>query len=147
MKFADFFAGQVIEAGPYAVTEDELVAFARQWDPQWFHTDAQAAAQGVFGGLIASGWHTCTIAMRLVVQSALEGSESLASPGLGHVRWPHPVRPGDLLRLRAEVLEVLHDPARPRLGTVRWRWQLFNQRGAEVLDVEAVSLFRLKRVS
>ena len=72
MKFADFFAGQVIEAGPHAVTEEELVGFARQWDPQWFHTDAQAAADGVFGGLIASGWHTCTIAMWLVVQAALE---------------------------------------------------------------------------
>lgn len=143
MKFADFFAGQVIEAGPHTVTEDELVGFARQWDPQWFHTDAQAAAEGVFGGLIASGWHTCAIAMRLVVQAALEGSESFASPGLQYVRWPHPVRPGDALRLRAEVIEVLRDPAKPRLGTVRWRWQLFNQHGTEVLDVKVTSLFRL----
>lgn len=143
MKFADFFAGQVIEAGPHTVTEDELVGFARQWDPQWFHTDVQAAAEGVFGGLIASGWHTCAIAMRLVVQAALEGSESFASPGLQYVRWPHPVRPGDALRLRAEVIEVLRDPAKPRLGTVRWRWQLFNQHGTEVLDVKVTSLFRL----
>lgn len=143
MKFADFFAGQVIEAGPHTVTEEELVGFARQWDPQWFHTDVQAAAEGVFGGLIASGWHTCAIAMRLVVQAALEGSESFASPGLQYLRWPHPVRPGDALRLRAEVIEVLRDPARPRLGTVRWRWQLFNQQGAEVLDAGVTSLFRL----
>ncbi len=143
MKFADFFAGQVIEAGPHTVTEEELVGFARQWDPQWFHTDAQAAADGVFGGLIASGWHTCSIAMRLVVQAALEGSESFASPGLQYVRWPHPVRPGDALRLRAEVLAVLRDPAKPRLGTVRWRWQLFNQQGMEVLDAGVTSLFRL----
>lgn len=143
MKFADFFAGQVIEAGPHMVTEDELVGFARQWDAQWFHTDAQAAAEGVFGGLIASGWHTCSIAMRLVVEAALEGSESFASPGLQYLRWPHPVRPGDALRLRAEVIEVLRDPARPRLGTVRWRWQLFNQQGAEVLDAGVTSLFRL----
>ncbi|HZF81954.1 MAG TPA: MaoC family dehydratase [Burkholderiaceae bacterium] len=144
MKFADFFAGQVIEAGPHTVTEDELVGFARQWDPQWFHTDVQAAAEGVFGGLIASGWHTCAIAMRLVVQAALEGSESFASPGLQYVRWPHPVRPGDALRLRAEVIEVLRDPAKPRLGTVRWRWQLLNQHDALVLDAEVTSLFRLK---
>lgn len=143
MKFVDFFAGQVIEAGPHTVTEEELVGFARQWDPQWFHTDAQAAAEGVFGGLIASGWHTCAIAMRLVVQAALEGSESFASPGLQYVRWPHPVRPGDMLRLRAEVVEVLQDAARPRLRTVRWRWQLFNQQGVEVLDVGVTSLFRL----
>lgn len=144
MKFADFFAGQVIEAGPHMVTEEELVGFARQWDAQWFHTDAQAAAQGVFGGLIASGWHTCSIAMRLAVQAALEGSESFASPGLQYVRWPHPVRPGDALRLRAEVLAVLRDPAKPRLGTVHWRWQLFNQHDAEVLDTGVTSLFRLK---
>ncbi|PZQ67240.1 MAG: acyl dehydratase [Variovorax paradoxus] len=144
MKFADFFAGQVIEAGPHTVTEDELVVFARQWDPQWFHTDAQAAAQGVFGGLIASGWHTCAIAMRLVVQAALDGSESFASPGIDHIRWARPVRPGDALRLRAEVLEARRPDTRARLGILRWRWQLFNQHQAEVLDATVTSLFRLR---
>ena len=79
-------AGQVIEAGPYVLTEAELLQFARAYDPQWFHTDAQAAADSPFGGLIASGWHTCSIAMRLVVEAALAGSESFASPGLEHVR-------------------------------------------------------------
>jgi acyl dehydratase len=73
MKFADFHAGQVIEAGPYVLTEAELVRFAKDYDPQWFHTDAEAAADSAFGGLIASGWHTCAIAMRLVVEAALEG--------------------------------------------------------------------------
>lgn len=144
MKFADFFAGQVIEAGPHTVTEDELVAFARQWDPQWFHTDAQAAAQGVFGGLIASGWHTCAIAMRLVVEAALDGSESFASPGIDHIRWARPVRPGDALRLRAEVLEARRSDTRARLGILRWRWRLFNQHQAEVLDATVTSLFRLR---
>ncbi|MBN8750736.1 Bifunctional protein PaaZ [Xylophilus ampelinus] len=144
MKFADFFAGQVIEAGPHMVTEEELVGFARQWDAQWFHTDAQAAAQGVFGGLIASGWHTCAIAMRLVVQAALDGSESFASPGIDHIRWARPVRPGDALRLRAEVLEARRSDTRARLGILRWRWQLFNQHQAEVLDATVTSLFRLR---
>ena len=78
MKFAEFFAGQVIEAGPYALTEAEVLQFATAYDPQWFHTDPTAAAQGPFGGLIASGWQTCGIAMRLVADAALAGSESFA---------------------------------------------------------------------
>jgi acyl dehydratase len=144
MQFADFHPGQVIEAGPYVLTEAELVQFARAYDPQWFHTDAQAAAQSPFGGLIASGWHTCAIAMRLVVDAALAGSESFASPGLEHVRWPNPVRPGDALRLVADVIEVRRSEKRTTLGILRWRWQLFNQRELPVLDVEVTSLFKLK---
>jgi acyl dehydratase len=144
MQFADFHAGQVIEAGPYVLTEAELVQFARAYDPQWFHTDAQAAAQSPFGGLIASGWHTCSIAMRLVVDAVLAGSESFASPGLEHVRWPNPVRPGDALRLVADVIEVRRSEKRTTLGILRWRWQLFNQRELPVLDVEVTSLFKLK---
>ena len=144
MKFADFHPGQVIEAGPHRVTEEELLDFARQWDPQWFHTDAARAGEAsLFGGLIASGWHTCSIAMRLLVPAALEGSESFASPGLQYVRWPHPVRPGDALRLRAEVVEVRRSESKPTLGILRWRWQLINQDDVQVLDLEATSLFRL----
>lgn len=147
MKFADFHAGQVIEAGPYVVSEAELVGFAQAYDPQWFHTDARAAADSAFGGLIASGWHTCSIAMRLVVDAALAGSESFASPGLERVRWPHPVRPGDALRLVADVIEVRRSEKRPTLGIMRWRWRLFNQRELMVLDVEVTSLFRLEAAS
>lgn len=143
MKFADFHAGQVIDAGPYVLTEAELLQFARAYDPQWFHTDPEAAAGSPFGGLIASGWHTCSIAMRLVVETALAGSESFASPGLEHVRWPNPVRPGDALRLVADVIEVRRSEKRPTLGILRWRWRLFNQRELTVLDVEVTSLFKL----
>ena len=144
MKFAEFHPGQVIEAGPHVVDEAEILAFARAWDPQWFHTDPEAAAQeGSFGGLIASGWHTCGIAMRLIVPAALEGSESFASPGLAYVKWPNPVRPGDSLRLTAEVIEARRSASKPTLGVLVWRWRLHNQRGAEVLDLEATSLFRL----
>ena len=145
MKFAEFHAGQVLEAGPYAVTEEEVLAFARQYDPQWFHTDPEAAARGRFGGLIASGWHTCAIGMRLLTDAVLHGSESFASPGLGHVKWLHPVRPGDALTVRAEVLEVRCAASKPTLGIVRWQWHMFNQAGVEVLDLEATSLFDLSR--
>ena len=143
MKFADFHAGRVIEAGPCRLDEAELLAFARAYDPQWFHTDAQAAQQGRFGGLIASGWHTCALAMRLAVAAALEGSESFASPGVEKIRWPYPVRAGDVLRLRATVIETRVSRSRPGLGILRWRWQLFNQQDIEVLDLEATSLFDL----
>ncbi|MDM0107977.1 MaoC family dehydratase [Variovorax sp. J22R24] len=144
MKFADFHAGQAIEAGPYLVTEAEVVQFARAYDPQWFHTDADAASGGPFGGLIASGWHTSAIAMRLVADAALGGSESFASPGLQYLKWPNPVRPGDSLRLVADVVEVRRSEKRSTLGILRWRWRLFNQKELPVLDLEATSLFRLE---
>ncbi|MDQ3060256.1 MAG: MaoC family dehydratase [Pseudomonadota bacterium] len=143
MKFADFYPGQVIHAGPYALNEAEVLQFATAYDPQWFHTDPQAAAQGPFGGLIASGWHTCGIAMRLIADAALEGSESYASPGLAYVKWPNPVRPGDVLTVRATVLETRRASSRPGLGILRWRWQMVNAKGVEVLDLEATSLFDL----
>ena len=143
MKFAEFHVGQVIEAGPHLVTEADVLQFAKAYDPQWFHTDPEAAAEGPFGGLIASGWHTGGIAMRLVTEAALAGSESFASPGLAYVKWPNPVRPGDALRLVAEVIEVRRSEKRPTLGILRWRWCLFNQRELLVLDLEATSLFKL----
>ena len=143
MKFADLHAGQRIEAGPYAISESEVLDFARRYDPQWFHTDPEAAVRGRFGGLIASGWHTCAIAMRLAADAALRGSESFASPGVEHVKWPHPVRPGDVLRLLATVTDVRHASSRPTLGILHWRWQLFNQDNREVLAVQATSLFDL----
>ena len=143
MKFAEFYPGQRIEAGPYRVDEAEIVAFARQYDPQWFHTDPRRSADGRFGGLIASGWHSCSIAMRLIVDAALTGSESFASPGLDYVKWPAPLRPGDRLSLRAEVIETRHAGKNPDLGILRWRWHLTNQDGAAVLELEATSFFDL----
>ncbi|MDE2080707.1 MAG: MaoC family dehydratase [Burkholderiales bacterium] len=143
MRFEQFTAGSVLRLGPRTVHEDEIVDFAARHDPQWFHTDPAAARRGRFGGLIASGWHTCAIAMRLVVDGALAGSESFASPGLERVRWPHPVRPGDTLRLTATVLEARRARSSPHLGVLRWRWQLHNQAGVETLDLTATSLFDL----
>ena len=144
MKFADFHEGQVITAGPYHLSQDEVLHFANTYDPQWFHTDPEAAAQGIHGGLIASGWQTCGIAMRLVAQAALQGSESFASPGLAYVKWLHPVRPGDALSVKATVLQTRSSASKPDLGILRWRWQLYNQNEVEVLDLEGsfVGLFK-----
>lgn len=143
MKWADFAPGQVLEAGPIVVDEDGIVAFARDYDPQWFHADRERANAGRFGGLIASGWQTCALAMRLAVDNFLHDSESFASPGLAYLKWSNPVRPGDRLTLRADVLEKRVSRSNPRLGILRWRWRLVNQYAQEVLDMEATSLFEL----
>lgn len=111
MKFADLRAGMVITGGPLQVTEAEILEFARKFDPQWFHTDVQRAAEGRWGGLIASGWHTCALAMRMAVDAILHDSESFGSPGLGEVSWRVPVRPGDTLTLHARV-QGAHVPLR-----------------------------------
>jgi acyl dehydratase len=143
MKYDEIEVGAVIDAGRYMLSEAELLDFARAWDPQWFHTDAAAAAEGRFGGLIASGWQTCAIAMRLAVKRVLTGSESFASPGVERIRWPHPVRAGDTLQLKATFLDKRRSASKPTMGILRWRWQLTNQHGIEVLEMDATSLFEL----
>jgi acyl dehydratase len=143
MKFAEFTQGMVIHAGPVRVTEAEILEFARKYDPQWFHTDVQRAAQGRWGGLIASGWHTCAMAMRMAVDAALHDSESFGSPGLGEVRWRVPVRPGDQLRLEARVHGVRNSSSRSDLGIINWTWTVYNQHDEAVLELDATSLFDL----
>jgi len=143
MKFAEFHTGQIIEAGPIGVSEAEIIDFARQFDPQWFHTDVVRARASRWGGVIASGWHTCALAMRLAVDGPLAGSESFGSPGLAYLRWFNPVRAGNQLRLRLQVIETRRSKSQPTLGILRWRWQMFKQTGEEVLDLEATSLFDL----
>ena len=143
MKFSEFSQGQVIHCGPASLTESQIIAFARDYDPQWFHTDPQRAAASVWQGLIASGWQTCCVAMRLACDELLAGSESFGSPGLAYVKWENPVRAGDLLRLRIDVLEVRTARSKPTLGILRWRWRLSNQHEQVVLDLEATSLFDL----
>lgn len=145
MKFAEFLPGMVITAGPYKVLEAEVLQFAKSYDPQWFHADPVAAIKGRFGGLIASGWHTCGIAMRLLADVALHDSESFASPGLAYVKWPHPVRPGDALTVQATVLEARVARSQPGMGILRWRWQMHNALDVAVLDLEATSLFDLSK--
>ena len=143
MKFADLTPGRSITVGPATVTEHEVLAFARDYDPQWFHVDPESAARGPWKGLIASGWQTCAIAMRLVVTQILAGSESFGSPGLAYLKWEHPVRPGDVLYVTLDVKERRVASSKPTLGIVRWRWRVRNQLAAVVLDLEATSLFDL----
>ena len=141
MKFAEFIVGQVFTLGPASLSEDEIVDFARRYDPQWFHTDPGAAARGRWGGLIASGWQTCGLAMRLAHEHLLTGSESIGSPGLAYLKWPAPVRPNDPLMLRVEIVEVRRSRRKPDLGVLRWRWQLQHPDGRDALDLEATTLF------
>ncbi len=143
MQFHEFYPGQVMTAGPETIREDQIVAFAREYDPQWFHVDSARAGKGAWHGLIASGWQTCAIAMRMVCGTALVGSNSIGSPGLAYVKWENAVRPGDELRLRIDVIETRVAQSRPELGIVRWRWRMFNQAQQPVLDLEATSLFDL----
>jgi len=143
VRFDDFAPGQLLEAGPASLTADEIVAFARRYDPQWFHTDPDRAADSRWQGLIASGWQTCGVAMRLAVDAFLAGSESFGSPGLEYLKWLAPVRPGDSLTLRAEILDKRRSERQASLGILRWRWTLSNQRGEAVLELVATSFFDL----
>jgi acyl dehydratase len=143
MKFAEFRAGQVIDAGSVSVSEQQILDFARQYDPQWFHTDPRRAAEGRWNGLIASGWHTCSLAMRLLCDNVLAGSESFASPGLTNLRWTQPVRPGDTLHLQVQVTDARRARSHSTLGVVHWTWRMTNQRGELALQLDATSMFDL----
>ena len=142
MKFAELRPGMVLSAGRRAITEKEIIEFAARYDPQWFHTDPQRASASRWQGLIASGWHTCSIAMQLLVRHVLAGSESIGSPGLEQVKWPNPLRPGDEVELRVEVLQTRISSS-GKVGIVRWRWLLTTLPGVQVLDVIGTSLFEL----
>src|SRR5579871_2243891 len=142
MRFAQISAGMTIEGGRRTVTEAEMIEFAHRYDPQWYHTDPGRARLSRWNGLIASGWLTCAVAMELGVRNVLADSESIGSPGVEQVKWPSPLRPGDEVRLRIEVLESR--PSRSgTVGVVRWRWLLTTQRDSVVLDLIATSLFEI----
>jgi acyl dehydratase len=141
MWWEDFKVGDSAEMGKHRFTEDEIIAFARQFDPQPFHTDPQAAARSAFGGLIASGWHTCAIGMRLMVEDYVSRTVSLGSPGVDEIRWLKPVRPGDTLTYRRTVLESRASASRPGVGLVKQRWEAANQRGELVHSMEGWGMF------
>ena len=138
----DLQPGQVLDLGSLAVTREEILAFASQFDPQPFHLDDEAAKASVFGGLCASGWHTCSMAMRLMVTNFLQTAASLGSPGLENVKWMKPVYPGDTLRLQHRILESRPMRSRPDVGLVRTQWEMFNQHGEQVLHMEGWGMFR-----
>ena len=138
----DFAPGWTYESPPRTLSADEIVRFAREYDPQVFHTDPEGAKATPFGGLIASGWQTCGVMMRLMCDGYLLESACLGSPGLEELRWLKPVRPGDALRLRAEVLEQTPSQKQPNRGTVKFRWQVLNQNDEVVCAIVGRQLFR-----
>ncbi len=142
----DFPAGQRREFGAMPVSRDAVIAFARQFDPQPFHLDDEAAAASLFGRLSASGWHTCAMAMRMMCDEYLLDAASLGSPGIDSLRWLKPVHPGDTLRMRMDVLEARPMNSKPHVGLVRSRWELHNQHGDTVLAMEGWGMFRRREV-
>ncbi len=139
--FEDFFPGQEIDLGSRTVTEQEIIAFATDFDPQPFHVDRDAARDSIFGGVIASGWHTCSMIMRIVVDSVLGNSSSMGSPGLEKVRWILPVRPNDTLSVRYITTQVKASASRPDRGVVWSTWEARNQDGQLVCTVEGMGMY------
>jgi acyl dehydratase len=143
MRFEQIQAGMIIQGGRRTVTEAEIIEFAQRYDPQWFHLDPVRAQHSRWKGLISSGWMTCSIAMELAVKSVLGDSQSIGSPGIEQLKWPNPVRPGDELELRIDVMETRVSRS-GSVGIVKWRWVLTTQAGAQVLDLIATSLFQIR---
>ena len=142
--FEDYVPGMTAEAGPVRVEEAEVIDFARRFDPQPFHVDAEAAAAGPFGGLIASGWHTCALMMRLLADEYLSPVSSLGSPGVDELRWLRPVRPGDELTLRTTVADARRSHSKPDRGVLVTRIELVDGAGAVVLRMMATNLVLLR---
>jgi acyl dehydratase len=138
--FEDYLPGSVYEYGSVTVTEPEIIEFAKRFDPQAMHIDPQQAAQGRYGGIIASGWHTVGLAMRMFVDHYLSKVASLASPGVDEIRWPNPVRPGDTLRLRVSILEARPSRSKPDRGVVRTLIEAVNQNDELVLSMIGMSI-------
>ena len=136
----DYVVGSVNEFGSIAVEEAEIIDFARRFDPQVFHTDPEAAKRTIYGGLIASGWHTAGMMMRLLVDRYLPGARSLGSPGIDELRWTRPVRPGDELFVRVTVLEANRSRSKPDRGVLISLVEVLNQNREVVMTVKAVNL-------
>jgi acyl dehydratase len=139
--FEDFFPGQEIALGSRTVSEEEIIAFAKQFDPQPFHVDHDAAAASIFGGVIASGWHTCSMMMRLVVDNLMSESSSMGSPGLDGVRWLLPVRAGDTISVSYLTTKIKPSTSRTDRGVVWSKWTATNQRGQDVCTIEGMGMF------
>jgi acyl dehydratase len=131
-----------MEMGKHTFTEAEIIAFARQFDPQPFHVDPEAARKSFFGGLIASGWHTCSMAMRLMVDRYVSRSASLGSPGLDNIRWLAPVRAGDTITYYRDTIGARASASKPEIGLLQSRWEAINQRGETVMTMEGWGMFQ-----
>lgn len=144
--FDDFTVGQTFEFGTYDVTEEEIVRFGQAYDPQPFHTDTDAARSSIFGGLVASGWHTAAMSMRLMVDNFISPAHSLGSPGIDELRFPAPVRPGAKLRVRITIAELRPSRSKPDRGLVRQRLETLDTRDPAnseiVLTMTTMGLWR-----
>jgi acyl dehydratase len=144
VSFEDLVVGSRQEIGMHTFTAGEIVEFAERFDPQPFHIDEAAASASPFGGLIASGWHTCSVLMGISVRNLLEGSTSMGSPGIDEIRWIKPVRPGDTIRLFTSILDKRVSTTRPDRGVVTLLWEGVNQAGETAVTVRSKVLFGLR---
>jgi acyl dehydratase len=142
--FEDYEVGESVEFGDYAVTEQEIVEFAKRYDPQPFHVDPAAGAKTIYGGLIASGWMTGSIMMRLLVDHFISPVASMGSPGIDEVRWHKPVRPGDRLRVRVTVHEKRRSESKPDRGVIRMSQEALNQNGEVVMSYRGMGMYRCR---
>jgi acyl dehydratase len=142
--FDDYVPGATYDCGSVSIDQADIIAFAKKFDPQPFHTDPEAAARGPYGGLIASGWHTTAVVMRLLVDNYLSAEASLGGPGADEIRWPYPVRPGNTLRVRATVLEARRSLSKPERGIVKTMAEAVNQDGRTVMRATAVNFLRVR---
>lgn len=138
----DFSVGQVIKFGTRAVPREEIIEFARHYDPQPFHTDEEAAKDSIYGGLIASGWHTCALMMRLLYDGLIKRAASMGSPGIDNIRWLKPVRPGDTLRAQMTIMETRASASKPDRGLIKSNWEVFNQNDELVMTMVGVGMYR-----
>jgi acyl dehydratase len=143
--FEDYVPGAVFEYGEIPVSEAEILEFARRFDPQYIHVDRDRAVQGPFGGLIASGWHTAAMMMRLIVDNFLPKMASLGSPGIDELRWLRPVRPGDVLSVRLSVLEATRSRSKPDRGVVRTLCEVLNKQREIVMSLKAMNIIACRR--
>ncbi|TCD05148.1 MaoC family dehydratase [Erythrobacteraceae bacterium CFH 75059] len=143
--YEDIEVGSRDRFGSYAVTRDEVIAFATAYDPQPFHLDDEAAAATHFGRLSASGWHTCAMTMRMLVERMADRQQAgLGSPGVEQLRWLKPVYPGDTLRCESEVLDKRRSQSRPDMGLYRSRLSVLNQNGETVMEMVSTGLIRVR---
>ena len=140
--FDDLTEGDTRSFGSYAVTEDEILEFAGQYDPQWFHTDVERAeSESIYGGLIASGWHTAAMTMRMIVDHHLEDAMALGALGVDNLRWPNPVFPGETLSVETEVVETRESESRDDRGVVKTRSWTVNQDGETKMEMTSIVLY------
>ena len=144
--FEDFEIGKCIDVGTRSVSEEEIIDFARQFDPQPFHVDHDAASKSIYGGIIASGWHTCGLIMRLMVDGFLRDSSSMGSPGVDQIRWLKPVRGGDTLSVTTTVLDIQPSTSKPDRGIVVTRWEAKNQHGEVVATIQGMGMFKRRTI-